>query len=259
MSTKIEWTHFPGYKGVTLNPWDGCSRKKSPGCANCYAESWSKRNMGTWKNRDFTTLQFTLQFYEKRIREIYHWALPRCVFVNSMADFFDPKAPDEWRDQFIQAAIDNPKHLFLILTKEHKKLLSYTTEAQVPDNVWMGVSVENQTWANRRIPVLADAPIPHRFLSVEPQLGQINLTQFPQHIQKIHWIICGGESGINARYFNVDWAKSLKNQCQHFKIPFFFKQFGANHDLSLGDRKGSDWRDPDFPDELKVREFPILF
>ena len=106
-------------------------------------------------------------------------------------------------------------------------------------NLWLGVSVENQQTAKERIPLLLQTPAVVRFLSVEPMLGAIDLNYEwgayqdgnNSPIRKlwlhgIDWVICGGESGPNARPMHPDWVRSLRDQCKAANVPFFFKQWG---------------------------------
>jgi protein gp37 len=107
----------------------------------------------------------------------------------------------------------------------------------MPDNVWMGTTVENQEMANERIPHLLKIPAKVRFLSVEPMLEAIDLdqaarkpngTRTPNWGLDIHWVICGGESGGEARPFQLEWARSLRKQCEAAEVAFFMKQMGSN-------------------------------
>lgn len=118
-------------------------------------------------------------------------------------------------------------------------------------NVWLGTSVEDQTTANARIPHLLKCPAAVRFLSCEPLLGPVDLTDIVEENQHteghfnvlqmerddaqderfgtscVDWAIAGGESGPRARPMHPDWARSLRDQCKEAGVPFFFKQWGA--------------------------------
>ncbi len=146
------------------------------------------------------------------------------------------------RDQ-VFALIEQTPHLdWLLLTKRPQNVLRMVPEkwkAGFPANVWIGATVENQARADERIPQLLNIPATVRFLSCEPLLGPVDLgwpiAGAPAHFWKggkptendrIHWVICGGESGPGARPMHPDWARSLRDQCSAAGVPFFFKQWG---------------------------------
>lgn len=172
------------------------------------------------------------------------------VFSASLADWLDEEAPIEWLADFLKLIHDTPNLNWLLLTKRPENwrsrmelvqahLIDKTNgnppydsphnmamlwcRGEAPKNVWLGTTVENQEMADKRIPLLAEIPANIRFLSVEPMLGHIEISKF---LKFNYWVICGGESGKNARPMNPDWARSLRNQCQAAGVPFFFKQWG---------------------------------
>ena len=262
--TDIEWTHPPGYKGETWNPVTGCT-KVSPGCANCYAERVDHR----FDHDQVGKLPWAFSasrggrgvtLHPERLEQPLHWNKPRCIFVNSMSDLFHEDVPDDFiLKVFINCALA-AQHIFQFLTKRAgrmRRLMPWIWEQlqrlgyEVPlPNVWLGVSVENQLWADRRIPLLIETPAAVRFLSCEPLLGGLNLREFfpmvntcqqpmSPHLrdlvsaaadklglQRIHWVIVGGESGPNARPMNPQWVKSIREQTYVAGVPFFFKQWG---------------------------------
>jgi len=134
-----------------------------------------------------------------------------------------------------------PQHTFQVLTKRHARMRAflnrYTAGAALDPlpNVWLGVSVEDQHWADIRIPVLLDTPAAVRFLSCEPLLGPVDLLpKLPRLIElddllrpRIDWVIVGGESGPGARPMHREWVRLLRDQCQAACVPFLFKQWGA--------------------------------
>jgi protein gp37 len=139
--------------------------------------------------------------------------------------------------------------------------------SSLPSNIWVGTSVENQKCADERIPELLKIPASVRFLSVEPILEGITLESIasyatkPQNclgLDKINWVIVGGESGKNARPCRVEWLISIVKQCGRAKVPVFVKQLGSNplgtNCIRLQDKKGGDITE--FPDELQARHFP---
>lgn len=210
---KIGWLNFPGYKGETWNPVTGCS-PCSIGCENCYAERISKRFGWPWGKPIF---------HLERLDQPSHWKKPRAIFVCSMSDLFHEDVPDNFITLVMSVISSNPKHLFLILTKRHKKMFEYFRMAEGfwLDNLWLGVTVEHDNYRDR-IDILRQIPAAHRFISFEPLLSDIPDVDFTG----ISWTICGGESGPGARPMHPDWARGLRDQCQTAGVPFFFKQWG---------------------------------
>ena len=209
----IEWTES------TWNPVTGCS-KVSPGCKNCYAERMAHRlkAMGQKKYRH----GFQLAIHEDILEDPLHWKKPQMIFVNSMSDLFHKDVPLD----FIQRAFDVMRqahwHTFQVLTKRSERLLEIDSEIDWPKNVWMGVSVENQDYTYR-IDHLRQTHAATRFLSLEPLLGPI----VKMNLNKIHWVIVGGESGPGARLMEKIWVTAIRNQCLQADVPFFFKQWGG--------------------------------
>jgi len=150
------------------------------------------------------------------------WKKSRVIFVNSMSDLFQ----DEVSDDFIRRVFDTmracPQHTFQILTKRGARLREFGPSLQWPNNVWMGVSVENDRVVDR-VRDLASVPAKVRFLSCEPLVGP--LPRLP--LRSIHWVIVGGESGPGARYMNPEWVDSIHQQCIRSGTAFFFKQWGG--------------------------------
>lgn len=220
-NSTIEWTHH------TFNPWWGCA-KVSPACAHCYAEAWAKRTgHAVWGNRS-----------ERRFFGETHWREPikwnneaiakgerRRVFCASMADVFERRADLNESRRKLWALIEaTPALDWLLLTKRPWNISKMVPwGAKWPGNVWLGTTVENQNWAEKRIPALLENPSVVRFLSCEPLLGEVSLSGWNS---EIHWVIAGGESGPGARPMHPDWARSLRDQCTGSKIPFHFKQWG---------------------------------
>ena len=123
------------------------------------------------------------------------------------------------------------QHTFQILTKRHERLTELAGELNWPDNVWMGVSVENQYWADRRTPSLSEIPAAVRFLSVEPLLKEVDLRAY---LGAIDWIVVGGESGPRARPIQADWVRVIRDDCLAAGVPFFFKQWGGRTNKAGG-------------------------
>ena len=235
MPIKIEWTD------ETWNPVTGCT-KVSEGCDHCYAETIAHRFTGTkaYPNGFDVTLR------PERLDQPLRWKRPRKVFVNSMSDLFHKDVPDDYIARVFAVVALAPQHTFQVLTKRPGRMRSLLSSEQFESavflategrfegcfpwplpNVWLGTSVENQKWADVRIPLLLDTPAAIRFLSCEPLLGPIDL--FAWNIDRgmrVDWVIVGGESGPHARPMHPDWARQLRDDCLTAGIPFHFKQWG---------------------------------
>lgn len=211
--SKIEWTE------ATWNPSTGCN-KVTPGCKHCYAETMAKRlkAMGApgYENGfEFTIMPDRLQIPLKTKK-------PTKYFVNSMSDLFHEAMPTEFLDSVFDVISNTPHHTYQILTKREERLAEYFKNRIVPDNVWLGVSLENKAVKNR-IDILRNIDAKIRFLSLEPLLEDLGELNF----DKIHWVIVGGESGPKARPMEASWAVSIQKQCEEQNTSFFFKQWGT--------------------------------
>ena len=229
----IEWTD------ATWNPVTGCT-KVSPGCAHCYAEALTLR---FHRGGAFLPGEATVRVHPERLGIPTQWRSPRRIFVNSMSDLFHEEVPLSFIQQVFSVMRDNKRHTFQILTKRHDRLAELAPLLPWSHNVWIGVSVENQLWANRRIPCLKQVPAAIRFLSCEPLLKAIDLRI---HLDGIHWVIVGGESGPRARPTDMAWICDLKDQCRLMGVAFFLKQLGGHpnqrgHSKALLD--GRLWRE----------------
>ena len=227
--TAISWTDH------TFNPWWGCERV-SPGCQNCYAEAFAKRTghpvWGKTADRRF--------FGDKHWAEPRRWnnlaeeaGKPALVFCSSMADVFEDR-PElaRWRADLWALIEATPWLIWQLLTKRPENVLDMVPagwHGAWPRNVWVGTTAEDQARADERIPHLVRIPAPVRFLSVEPMLGPVELRG-----AGVEWVICGGESGPRHRPFDLDWARSLRDQCAKGGVPFFFKQVGGLRPTSGG-------------------------
>ncbi len=225
----IEWTE------ATWNPTTGCDRV-SLGCDNCYALTLSKRlkAMGAAKYQtdgDPRTSGpgFGVAIHPAALRVPYGLRKPRIVFVNSMSDLFHAKVPLSFVREVFAVIGDTPQHTYQLLTKRSARLRKLASELDWPDNLWMGVSVENEQ-ATSRIDDLREVPAAVRFLSCEPLLGPVpnmNLTG-------IGWVIAGGESGPGHRPMSPAWVAGVRDQCREAQVPFFFKQWGGRTPKSAG-------------------------
>ena len=219
-SSKIEWTE------MTWNPVTGCT-KVSPGCKHCYAERFAKRLQAMGMARYANGFELTL--HDDALELPLRWRMPRVVFVNSMSDLFHEDVPVEFIQRVFEVMERCPQHVFQVLTKRSERLLKLRESLPWPANVWMGVSVESPdyTW---RINDLRETPAAVRFLSLEPLLSPIADLQ----LERIHWVIVGGESGPGARPMRVEWVRELRDQCQAEGVDFFFKQWGGVNKKKTG-------------------------
>lgn len=211
--SNIEWTE------MTWNPVTGCY-KISQGCKHCYAERMAARlkAMGSprYEQGFLPTLHWDLVDQPRR------WRKPRTVFVNSMSDLFQNDVPVEFIQAVFRTMVETPQHTYQVLTKRSDRLRELAPCLPWPDNVWMGVSVEDDR-VMQRVCDLQAAPAKVRFLSCEPLIGPLH--QLP--LQGIHWVIVGGESGRGARPMEAAWVEDIRAQTLHAGAAFFFKQWGG--------------------------------
>lgn len=255
---KIQWLNLPGYKGETWNPVVGCN-KVSDGCKNCYAEKMAfrvaymtgvKYTSVLKQKPDENGLYFLspewngkTEIYEPDLTKPAAWKAPRVVFVCSMGDLFHETVSFETISAIFSVMADCDRHIFIVLTKRPERMFDFyqwkSGQQQVPwqpsDNVWIGVTAEDQGTALDRIKWLNLIYAAVKFVSIEPMLSAINFEVALGGTLKWHagglknclsWVICGGESGNNARPVHPDWVRSVRDQCQAVGVPFFFKQWG---------------------------------
>lgn len=263
MKTTIEWTHrtlpdgtiIPGY---TFNIAWGCM-KVSEECRNCYAEGIANHyGMRLWGPASTT---------QRRTFGVKHWSEPltwnreaeraghrRSVFCSSMADVFEEHPILSTEREKLWTLIGRTPWLnWLLLTKRPEHILSmvpWKREEIWPDNVWIGTSAGTQRRANERLPLLVQIPAVVRFVSYEPALEQVDFTPW---LHEIDWLICGGESGMRARPFDLDWARAAREQCQRAEMKFFFKQVGGRYHNSGGrllDGRTWDELPPEKPEQV---------
>ncbi|MCI0685038.1 MAG: phage Gp37/Gp68 family protein [Gemmataceae bacterium] len=212
-NSAIEWTE------TTWNPLTGCT-KISPGCKHCYAERMSLRLQAMGQANYANGFRLTLQ--EHMLETPLTWKKPRLVFVNSMSDLFHKDVPDDYVLRVFDVMRRAHWHVFQILTKRSQRLLHMSPKIAWPDNVWMGVSVENSDYMFR-IDHLRRTRAVTRFLSLEPLLGPLP----DLDLSGIDWVIVGGESGPGARPMHEAWVTDTRDQCVAAGVPFFFKQWGG--------------------------------
>ena len=255
-NSKIEWTDH------TFNPWWGCARV-SPACRFCYADTLASR----WGHEIWRRKGPRRMLSEQNWRHPLKWnrdaeraGVPAKVFCASMADVFeDHPQVAEPRKRLWGLIEATPWLRWQLLTKRPENVAGMVPWGDSwPSHVWLGTSVENQRYADERIPILLRLPAAVRFLSCEPLLGPVNLIgqggnlagpcfyalpDPPEHddgdpacqdhgagqcsrCRFVDWVIAGGESGPKARPSHPDWFRSLRDQCVTAQIPFFFKQWG---------------------------------
>lgn len=202
----IEWTE------ATWNPVFGCT-KVSPGCQNCYAERIATR----W-GKDFSKLELK----PHKLDEPMKMREPRMIFVNSMSDLFHEAIPDDFLAKVFDI-MGCTKHTYQILTKRPKRMKDYLEGWPVPDNIWLGVSVELPLY-NERIDILREIDAYMRFVSFEPLLGSV----MPNNLEGIKWAITGGESDYHhPRMANPDWFREIRDECKRQGVAYFHKQNGG--------------------------------
>lgn len=308
MSTSIEWTD------ETWTPVTGC-QQITPGCGHCYAKTEHDRRHAAYLAGNRMAPQYAVPFENvqlqpKRLTQPLSWRQPRRIFVCSGADLFHDDVPLEYLARVWAVMALAPRHTFQVLTKRPARMravlrhpdfyglvldaahefrsarkdlysvpVSNPAHAAFYPQIWVGVSVENQRFANERIPILLDTPAAVRFLSCEPLLGPLDFTSgggegadpwtfsmlrgedgVEPPIPGIDWVIVGGESGKGARRFELNWGESILDQCRTAGVPAFMKQIGAHATLggpdfpySIGGH-GDDMER--WPNQFRVREFP---
>jgi protein gp37 len=245
VSTAIAWTDH------SFNPWWGCVNV-SPGCDNCYAETFAKRTgHGVW-GKD-SPRRF---FGDKHWNEPLKWE--GRVFCASMADVFEMNHKlDAERERLWKLIEATPNLTWQLLTKRPENVNRLAPDSWIygdwPENVWLGTTVEDQVRANIRVPRLLATPAKVRFLSCEPLLGEVHLPKWlyggphgDERTNAIQWVICGGESGNGYRPLELAHARILKRECEWAGVPFFFKQVGGRTPTAGGDEL----------DGQVIKEFP---
>ncbi|MFA4835087.1 MAG: phage Gp37/Gp68 family protein [Dehalococcoidia bacterium] len=226
--SSIEWTES------TWNPLTGCT-KISPGCQHCYAERLSLRLQAMGQPNYVNG--FKLTTHEQALIIPLKWKKPQAIFVNSMSDLFHEEASDEFILRVFQIMRRADWHRFQILTKRAERLLELDPLLKWSPNIWMGVTVENSDYAPR-IDCLRQTGARIKFLSLEPLLGPLPNVD----LERIDWVIVGGESGPGARPMHPSWVTDIRDQCQRAGVPLFFKQWGGTNKKKAGrELEGRTW------------------
>lgn len=241
LKSKIEWTD------ATWNPIIGCS-KVSEGCRNCYAERMAMRFGATGRyyrpvmeeNGYGTLIGWSGKTSQKKTKlNPLTTRKPKTIFVCSKGDLFHESVPFEWIDEVMKVIVAATWHRFMVLTKRPARMKEYMEKfpwGNPPQNLALGVSVENQETADERVPLLLETPAFRRFVSAEPLLGPIDLNKRECLIDKkrftltlgnyLDLVIVGGESSPKARPMHPDWVRLTRDQCADSNVPFMFKQWG---------------------------------
>jgi len=292
----IEWTD------ATWNPATGCT-KVSSGCDHCYAETFAERFRDVPGHHFEHGFDLTLR--PERLAVPTRWRRPRRIFVNSMSDLFHAAVPDDFIAAVFAVMAMTPRHTYQVLTKRHARMRTLLAHplfahrvcqagrdlagcqqdwlaagrmfAGPLPNVWLGVSVETQRWADVRIPALLATPAAVRWVSCEPLLGPVDLTPWLKHAQlacercthrgpldwhsahlwgncacpchpprppRPAWVVVGGESGHHARPMHPDWARAIRDLCVVAQVPLLFKQWGGRTPKAGGrELDGHTWDD----------------
>ena len=243
--SSIEWTN------KTWNPVTGCS-KVSPGCAHCYAESYTARMAGQrgWieEHRPWTpeNAAHNVRLHPARLELPLRWREPKMIFVNSMSDLFHELVPSTFIIDVFNTMREASHHTFQILTKRPERMANMLRTWPLREhwpNVWLGTSIENRRFVGRA-DWLRLVPAAVRFISAEPLLGPLT----DLDLAGVDWLIVGGESGKGHRRFEWDWARDLRNASAENGTAFFLKQGGGHRP---GDRL------EDLPEDLRIRDYPL--
>ncbi len=233
----IEWTES------TWNPLTGCT-KISPGCKHCYAERMAKRLQAMGQPNYASG--FKLAMHDPVLEKPLEWKKTQVIFVNSMSDLFHEKVPFDFIQKTFAIMRRAHWHQFQVLTKRAERLAELSPQIDWPENVWMGVSVENQEYVSR-IDCLRLTGAKVKFLSLEPLLGPIHQI----NLAGINWVIVGGESGPGARPVMQEWVTDIRDQCVAAHVPFFFKQWGGVQKKRAGrELEGRTW--DEMPENLSL-------
>jgi protein gp37 len=263
-NTGIAWTT------ATWNPTTGCDRV-SEGCDHCYALTLAGRLKAMGNPRyqvdggPRSGPGFGLTLHPDKLDQPHHWRKPRRIFVNSMSDLGHEGIPFDFFARIMETMALTPQHTYQVLTKRPAPLRSRVTRwyneaaGRFYDrplrNVWLGVSVENQRWADIRVPHLLKMPAAVRFLSCEPLLGPVDLLDAVSSVEwvpgqsPIDWVIVGGESGAGFRAMNLDWARDIRDLCLGSGVAFFYKQGSGPRPEMDRTLDGEMWEQ--FPDASK--------
>lgn len=236
--SKIQWTDVTDNVVVVQNeegkPSGWYCEKISPGCDHCYAERLNGTPFYGGNGLKYVRSKTGVPDLMLRREILEGWkreTKPKRHFVNSMTDTFGSFVPEWWIDEILWSACQAPKQTFQFLTKRPARMLSVVLRFlrrrgldHMPLNIWLGCSVENQKWADNRVEDMTVlSSFARTWVSYEPALGAVD---WNGGWSNISWMVCGGESGHEARPMHPDWAIKTRDWCREWEIPFFFKQWG---------------------------------
>lgn len=264
------------------NPTTGCTM----GCSYCYARRIANRHLphGGFTDRDFAEIRF----HADRLAHPLKWKKPQTIFVDSMGDLFDPHVDWDWFYQIVQVMMNASHHTFLVFTKFAARMEQFVNSRDIErlvsgrksDHIIWCATAENQLAADARVGHVCNLKWGRKGVSVEPLLGTVDLRLY---LDRLDWVVCGGQTGPGARPCNVEWLRAIVEHCKAAWVPCFVKQVGAKpayrieapetglygfdnvaicHDPQfpevnyhqLKSRKGAD--PTEWPEDLRVQQFP---
>lgn len=297
--TSIQWCHhtFNGHRGCVhkslgcLHCYAEAMAKRNPKILGVWGANGTRvvASEATWKeplkwDKEARLAGERHRVFSASLADVFEdWVGPmvdargNVLHYNSAATWWVPEetlhgpiAMNFVRKRLFSLVESTPNLDWLILTKRPGVAANWWRKHPIPANLWQGTSVEDQATANERIPILLKIPATVRFLSMEPLIGPVQVGLYRATIPKHRehwpternnrfWVIVGGESGGKARPFDIDWARSIRDECEAAGVPFFMKQLGSNpvengKPLKLKDHHGGDMGE--WPQDLRVREFP---
>ena len=254
-NTRIAWAHN------THNQWIGCT-KVSEECSHCYAEALMDHRFGRvqWGPKGDRSLTSEINRRKPLVwnRKAALAGIRERVFCSSLADVFEGReelAP--WREDLFYIISETPSLDWLLLTKrpENIGVMLPETWGLGWENVWLGTSAGLQKRWDERIPLLREVPAAIRFVSVEPMLGPIDVR--PELMKGgIDWVICGGESGREARAMELEWVRDVRDACKEFGVAFFMKQKGEVLARAMGCDHPKGEEPSEWPEDIRIQQFP---
>lgn len=212
--SSIEWTE------QTWNPTTGCT-SVSDGCKNCYARRMHKR-LTAMGHKHYSEPFSVVRTHEDALIIPYKIKKPTIFFVNSMSDIFHKDVDKQFILKIWKAMVENPQHIFQVLTKRIERAAEMSKELNWPKHIWLGTSIEDDRVLHR-LPMLKKTGAKIKFISLEPLLGPLP----DMNLKKIDWAIIGGESGPYSRPMEKSWVLDIQKQCKAQDVMFFFKQWGG--------------------------------
>ena len=220
MTTKIEVCDH------TWNVVTGCGM----GCSYCYARRMANRNLhDIWIGRQFDEVRFHPERLDWPTKK--RWKPGSRIFVDSMGDLFDPAVKLQHLKKIFRVMAAHPELEFQILTKRPERMMQQARRVSFPSNAWLGVSIENQEAADKRLPRLVECDdllkASIKYVTIEPMFGPVDLEPY---LPTLDWVIVAGMTGpgANKHPLDPDWVRSARDQCVAYKVPLYFKQWGRS-------------------------------